>query len=168
MAVNKKWVITGIFIVMTIISIEGGEAPGTPTCDKEYISVHLNETTTRTKDFLKNSILKRLQDPKTLKTDKPCLMRFFQAYHAAIASIEKATQDVSKNHFSDSVVDVVAYGSFVGSTIKLNCTTNNNTFKAPNSDFLAMQKWVESSVGALLTRLIICTNIVDGAFAEPK
>lgn len=158
MAVNKKCVITGIFIVMTIISIKGGEAQGTPTCDKQYITVHSNEAITRTKDFITNSILKRLQDPKTLKTDKPCLMRFFQAYQAAIASIEKASQDVSKNLFSDAIVDVVAYGSFVRSAMKLDCTANNNTFNAPNSDFLAMQKWVESSVGGLLSRLVLCTK----------
>lgn len=180
MAVNKKCVITGIlaiFILATIISAEGGGATGgtgsppaassSPKCAKEYISVHLNETATRTKEFVKNNILKRLHDPKTLKTDRPCLMRFFQAYHAAIASIEKASQDFSKNEFSDSVVDVVAYGSFVGSTMKLNCSSD--TFKSPNSDFSVMLKWAERSVSDLLTRLIICTNISTGdAFAEPK
>ncbi|KAI5673586.1 hypothetical protein M9H77_13950 [Catharanthus roseus] len=141
----------------------GSPLPSPPAshvgCVPKNIKSQLNNTAFRTKGFLKEYIENRLQNKSFGESEKECLMRCFQAYHASIASIDKANTDVSENKFSYAIIDVVAYLSFIGSTMKLKCSSN---IIAQNPEFSAMQKWSETNAQDLLKQLKICAKLAIG------
>ncbi|KAI5674808.1 hypothetical protein M9H77_15172 [Catharanthus roseus] len=78
-------------------------------CAKEQIEVSIQETETKCKEFVKNEIQRRLDDPTLIEEDVKCLTKCVVSYQVGIVSLSKAVTEVSAGLFPQAIGDVTAF-----------------------------------------------------------
>ncbi|KAI5666744.1 hypothetical protein M9H77_16597 [Catharanthus roseus] len=126
--------------------------PATGKCPAEYINYHIIGLSEKTKDFVKEDILKRINDKNIKGADRECLNKIFNSYQAALGSVERAINDFAVKRYPEASQGVTSYMQTVEGSLK--CSPGTSSI---SPDYTEMERWAQFTAQDLIEKIKGCS-----------